>query len=116
MTEGYLPSTLRLFFLIVYAVILGNNLCLNPAYGQSKISADNPLKPLQLDDGLPVSDALTGGLDNQKMIDLSNELTAGKYLNIHSVLIANQNNLIYEYYSVDNKFTVLMNQEIKPAQ
>ena len=74
------------------------------------------LTPVKLDDGLQVSDLTTAGLDRQKLTDLTNAIAGGEFNTIHSVLVANRNALIFEYYTEYGQLTPAQSrQTLRPV-
>lgn len=63
---------------------------------QPENSANN--KPDQLDDGIQTSTLTDAGMNEMLIHAMQDSITAGRYSNIHSVLILRNNKLVYEKY------------------
>ncbi len=55
-------------------------------------------KPQQLSDGLAVGDLSGSGLDPELLATMVQKIVAGKYPNVHSILILRNNKLVFEEY------------------
>ena len=86
--------------MLVYGLFLLNFINIPPTFAQTNMRVIDALSPVKASDGLQVSDINSAGLNKQKIIELTKDIIAGEFLNIHSVLIAKHNTLIYEYYSL----------------
>lgn len=54
--------------------------------------------PVVQNDGWSVADSTSAGLTHQSLLDLTQDVKAGEYAGINSVLISHRGQLVYEYY------------------
>ncbi|MDB5087207.1 MAG: putative periplasmic esterase, partial [Mucilaginibacter sp.] len=58
-------------------------------------------KPKNLNDGLQIGPLKNSGLDTALLTDMMQQITAGKYSNVHSILIIKDGKLVFEEYFYD---------------
>ena len=92
----HLKFVRRLLFVFVFH--LANIFTIDLALAEEATQSDSVYYPIALNDGWQVGDISSANLDVQAMRTLTQEISSGSFENIHSVVIAHRDRLVYEYY------------------
>ena len=92
----HLKFVRRLLFVFVFH--LANIFTIDLALAEEATQSDSVYSPIALNDGWQVGDISSANLDEQAMRTLTQEISSGNFENIHSVVIAHRDRLVYEYY------------------